>query len=336
MRRNVLAALFACTLSVGASADDKAVADFYSKKTVTIAVGFSPGGNYDLYARLVSRHIGQYIPGKPTVIVQNIPGAGSRRLANVVDRVGPHDGTFIGLPNQGIPMDQAIGAEGVQFDARKFQWIGSPTEDVNVVWAWHTNPVKTIEDARQREMIVGATGPGSPTHFYPRIMNTLIGTKFKVVSGYTGSSELDLAIEKGEVGGRLVGWSSLKITGDWVATGKAVVLIQIGLRKAPDLPKVRLVQELVTSEKDRQVLEYLSLTPAMGRPFFMSPSAPAERVAAIRRAFDATMKDRGFLDDARRAKLDVNPLSGAELARVVEKTFGARADVIATAKAAME
>ena len=218
-------------LPLAASADDKAIAEFYGKRTVTIAVGFSPGGNYDLYARLVSRHIGKHIPGNPTVIVQNMPGAGSRRLANTLANVGPHDGTMIGLPNQGIAMDQALGTEGVKFDARKFNWIGSPIEDNNVFWGWHTNPVKTIEDAQQREFVVGATGPGSPTTYYPRIMNDLLGTKFKVVSGYPGSNELDFAIEKEEVGGRVVSWTSLKITSDWIATGKAIVMLQFGLRK---------------------------------------------------------------------------------------------------------
>src|SRR5262249_14943161 len=143
---------------LAAAADDSA--DFYAKKTVTIAVGSSAGGNYDLYARLVARHLGQHIPGKPTVIVQNMPGAGSRRLANVLHNVGPHDGTIIGLPNQGIAMDQALGAEGVQFEARKFHWIGSPIEEVNVLWAWHTYPVKSVEEAKRREFVAGATGPG--------------------------------------------------------------------------------------------------------------------------------------------------------------------------------
>jgi hypothetical protein len=236
MRRIILAAaLTVLPLCASAAEDQKATAEFYAK-TVTIAVGSSAGGNYDLYARLLGRHIGQHIPGKPTVIVQNVPGAGSRRLANVLSNVGPHDGTMIGLPNQGIAMDQALGAEGVQFDASKFHWIGSPVEDVNVFWAWHTNPVKAIEDAKQREFVAGATGPGSPTTFYPRIMNTVLGTKFKVVSGYPGSNELDLAIEKGEVGGRVVGWSSLKITSDWVATGKANVCCSSACEKRRTCP----------------------------------------------------------------------------------------------------
>ena len=292
------------------------IAEFYARKTVTISVGSSAGGNYDLYARLLARHLGNHIPGKPTVIVQNLPGAGSRRLANVLHTVGPHDGTIIGLPNQGIAMDQALGAEGVAFDARRFHWIGSPVEDVNVFWAWHTHPIRRIEDAREQEFVAGATGPGSPTTFYPRIMNTVLGTKFKVVAGYPGSNELDFAIEKGEVSGRVVGWSSLKITGDFVAAGKARVLLQFGLRKARDLPDVRLLQELAGNDKDRQIFEYLCLVPAMGRPFFMPPGTPVARAAAVRAAFAATMQDRAFLDDAARAKLEISPVAGR----------GARAD----------
>jgi tripartite-type tricarboxylate transporter receptor subunit TctC len=329
-----IAVLLVCAFPLGAAADE--IADFYSKKTVTIAVGSSAGGNYDLYARLLGRHIGQHIPGKPVVVVQNLPGAGSRRLANVLSNVGPHDGTMIGLPNQGIAMDQALGAEGVQYDARKFHWIGSPIEEVNVLWAWHTNPVRTVEDAKQHEFVAGATGPGSPTTFYPRIMNTVLGTKFKVVAGYPGSNELDLAIEKGEVGGRVVGWSSLKITSDWVATGKARVMLQFGLRKAPDLPNVRLLQELAGNDKDRQIFEYLCLVPAMGRPFFMSAGTSAERAAVMRAAFDATMKDPAFLEEAGRSKLEIGPVSGDGLARIVGKMFEASPDVLAAAKLAME
>jgi len=336
MRRLSLAVAIVLTLPSVAAADDSAIAAFYAKRTVTIAVGFSAGGNYDLYARLVSRHIGKHIPGNPTVIVQNMPGAGSRRLANTLANVGPHDGTMIGLPNQGIAMDQALGTEGVKFDARKFQWIGSPIEDNNVFWAWHTNPVKTIEEARQREFVVGATGPGSPTTYYPRIMNDLLGTKFKVVSGYPGSNELDFAIEKGEVGGRVVSWTSLKITADWIATGKANVMLQFGLRKAAELPNVRMLQDLAANPKQREIFEFLCLVPAMGRPFFMSQATPTERAAAIRQAFAATMKDPGFLEDARRARLDVEPLTGAEIAQIVARKFNAPEDVRAVGKKVME
>jgi tripartite-type tricarboxylate transporter receptor subunit TctC len=336
MYRSILAVVVAIVLPSLAAADDKAMAEFYAKRTVTIAVGFTPGGNYDLHARLVARHIGKHIPGNPTVVVQNMPGAGSRRLANTLMNVGPHDGTMIGMPNQGIPMDQAIGAEGVQFDARKFHWIGATTDEVNVLWAWHTSPVLSVEQAKQRETVVGATGPGSPTYFYPRIMNTLLGTKFKVVSGYPGSNELDFAIEREEVGGRIVGWSSLKITRDWVATRKAVVLVQMGLRRAPDLGDVRLLQELAGNDKDKLVLEFLSLAPALGRPFFMPPGTPPERAAAIRAAFAGTMTDPAFLAEAKQGRLEINPLTPEDIGGIIAKTFAAPPDVLATAKAAME
>jgi tripartite-type tricarboxylate transporter receptor subunit TctC len=334
--RGTLAGLVLCALCFDAAADDQAVAAFYAKRTLTIAVGFSPGGNYDVYARLVARHIGKHIPGNPNIVVQNMPGAGSRRLTNTLVNVGPHDGTMVGLPNQGIAMDQALGTAGVKFDARKFNWIGSPTEDNNVFWAWHTYPVKTIEEAQRTEFVVGATGPGSPTTFYPRIMNTLIGTKFKVVSGYPGSSQLDLAIEKGEVGGRVVSWTSLRITNDWVATGKANVMLQFGLRKSAELPKVRMLQDLAKTPKHREIFEFLCLVPAMGRPFFLPPGVPAERVAAIRRAFAATMKDTAFRDEARRAKLGVEPITGEEIAQIVARMFAAPDDVRAVGKAAMQ
>ncbi|MGH6770453.1 MAG: Bug family tripartite tricarboxylate transporter substrate binding protein [Xanthobacteraceae bacterium] len=336
MNRLALAVAFALALPAICVADDKAVADFYAKRTLTIAVGFSAGGNYDVYARLVSRHIGKHIPGNPHVIVQNQPGAGSRRLTNTLANVGPHDGTIIGLPNQGIAMDQALGTPGVKFDARKFNWVGSPTEDNNVFWAWHTYPVKTIEEAQQKEFVVGATGPGSPTTFYPRIMNTLLGTRFKVVSGYPGSSQLDLAIEKGEVGGRVVSWTGLKLTSNWVATGKTNVMLQFGLRKSPELPNVRMLQDLAKTPKHREIFEFLCLVPAMGRPFFLPAGVPAERVAAIRKAFAATMKDPAFVDEARRAKLSVEPLTADHLTQIVGRMFAAPDDVRAVGKAAMQ
>ena len=324
-------------LSSAAVADDKAIAEFYGKRTVTIAVGFSPGGNYDLYARLVSRHIGKHIPGNPTVIVQNMPGAGSRRLANTLANVGPHDGTMIGLPNQGIAMDQALGTEGVKFDARKFNWIGSPIEDNNVFWGWHTNPVKTIEDARAQEFVVGATGPGSPTTYYPRIMNELLGTKFKVVSGYPGSNELDFAIEKEEVGGRVVSWTSLKITSDWIPAGKANR--HAAVRPAQDRRRCRRCACCRTSRPTRSIARSSSSSASSRRWAGRSscrracrrsgspPSAPA---------FAATMKDPGFLDDARRARLDVEPLTGEEIADVVARKFNAPDDVRAVGKKVME
>lgn len=320
-----------------AHADDKALADFYSRNKIAIAVGFSPGGNYDLYARAVSRHMGRHVPGGPDIIVQNMPGAGSRVLANALYVRGPHDGTMIGVPNQGIPMDQALGLPGIQYDARRFHWIGSPNQEVNVAWTWHTSKVKTLDDARRVESVMGTTGPGSPTHYYPGVMNALLGTKFKVVSGYPGSNELDGAIEKGEVDGRgAVSWAALKITSDWVQAGKVNVLVQIGAKKAPDLPNTPLLHELASNEKDRAVLEFLSLAPALGRPFFMPPNTPADKVEAIRAAFAKTMKDPQFIEETTRSRLELNPITGEDLRQLTERTLSMPAAVIDEARKALQ
>ena len=231
-------------LLLGARPRRRQLAHFYAGKTFTVTVGFSPGGIFDLYARILARHIGAHIPGKPNVIVQNLPGAGGRRLANAFQLAGPNDGTAIGITTPGIVTDQVMNAEGVQYDLRKFHWIGSPADEVNVLWVWHTTPVRTIDDVRTREVPLSSTGQGSPNYFVPRILNQLMGTKFKVITGYPGANEADLAIERGEVAGRVSGWTGLKNTGDWVAAGKTNVLVQQGLRKAPELTDKPLLPEL--------------------------------------------------------------------------------------------
>jgi tripartite-type tricarboxylate transporter receptor subunit TctC len=335
--RIVASGIIGLIIALPAFADEQAVAAFYSKNRIVIAVGFSAGGNYDLYARLIARHMGRHIPGRPEIIVQNVPGAGSRVLANTLYARGPFDGSIIGVPNQGIPTDQALGTQGIQFDAARFHWIGSPNQEVNVAWTWHTSKIKNFDIAKTEEAVMGSTGPGSPTHYYPRIMNMLLGTKFKIVSGYPGSNELDNAIEKGELDGRgAVSWAALKVTSDWVKTGKVNLLVQIGKAKAADLPDLPMLSDLASNDQDRKVLEFLSLAPAMGRPFFMPPNTPAERVAAVRNAFVLTMKDPQFVQDAERSKLDLSPTSGEELEQITRDTLGASKDVIELAKKAMD
>jgi tripartite-type tricarboxylate transporter receptor subunit TctC len=334
--RLIVIMLAALLLTSASRARADAIEDFYTGKTFTVTVGFSPGGIFDLYARILARHIGRHIPGKPNVIVQNLPGAGGRRLANAFQLTGPNDGTAIGITTPGIVTDQVMNAEGVQYDLRKFHWVGSPADEVNVLWVWHTTPVETIADVTLREVPLSSTGQGSPNYFVPRILNQLIGTRFKVVTGYPGANEADLAIERGEVNGRVSGWTGLKNTGDWVAMGKTKVLVQQGLRKAPELTDKPLLPELGRTDEQRQVLEFLSMVPALGRPFFMPPATPLERAAAVRRAFEATMHDPGFLDEARRSKLDVDSISGDDMARIVAKSFAVPASVLAIAKTAME
>jgi len=335
--RSVIALLAgAFAIQSACAQDDRALAEFYAGKTVVISVGFSSGGIFDLYARILARHIGAHIPGKPNVIVQNMPGAGGRRLANAFQLTSAHDGTAIGITTPGIVTDQVMNAQGVQYDLRKFHWIGSPADEVNVLWVWHTTPVKTLRDVGEREVALSSTGHGSPNYFVPRILNQLLGTKFKVITGYPGATEADLAIERGEVAGRVSGWTGLKNTSDWVAAGKVNVLVQQGLRKAPELADKPLLPDVAANERDRQVLDFLSLVPALGRPFFMPPGTPPERVAAIRRAFATTMKDPGFRAEAAKGKLDVAPLTGDEMQAIVMRSFAVAPDVLAVAKKAME
>jgi tripartite-type tricarboxylate transporter receptor subunit TctC len=333
----ILGALLLPTAAAPARADDKSIADFYSRNKLTIAVGFEPGGTYDLYARVIARHLGQHIPGNPTIIVENVPGAGTRVLTNRLYNIGPQDGTIIGAPSQGIPTDQASGASGIQFDSSRFQWIGSPSDDVQVAWSWHTSRVKTFELAKQYEMLTPSTGPGSVTYSYPKVMNALLGTKFKLVTGYQGGAEMDTAVERGEVEGRVgEAWSSLRITKDWVATRQVNVLVQIAAMRSPDLPDVPLLSELAANDKERQALDFLSYAPAMGRPLFMPPNTPADKVAAIRKAFDETMKDEAFLAEAKNLHLDVHPTSGETLQKIAAATVAMPADVLATLQHAMQ
>ena len=293
------------------------------------------GGIFDLYARILARHIGPHIPGKPNVIVQHVPGAGGRRLANPFQHTGPHDGTAIGITTPGIVTDQVMKAQGVQYDLRKFHWVGSPADEVNVLWVWHTTPVKTLADVREREVALSSTGHGSPNYFVPRILNQLIGTRFKVITGYQGATDADLAIERGEVAGRVSGWTDqehqrLGRGRQGERAGAAGAAQGAGTEGQAAVAGGR------DNERDRQVLDFLSLVPALGRPFFMPPGTPPERAAAIRRAFEATMKDPGFLAEATKGRLDVAPLTGDELRAIVMRSFSVSPEVLATAKKAME
>lgn len=306
----------------------QSVADFYRGKTIDFYIGFSAGGGYDIYARTVARFIGEHIPGKPRVVPKNMTGAGSRIAANYVYNIAPKDGTVLATADQAIPLEQAIGNPGIQFDARKFNWIGNPIVDNNTLVTWHTSPVKTVDDARLNETPIGATGSGGNTSSqYPQVLNKLFGTKFKIILGYPGGNEINLAMENGEVAGRgSNSWASWKATKpDWLRDKKLNILVQIGPAKAPDLPDVPLLSDLAANEEDRAALRLISAPPSIGRPVFTTPGVPEERVKALRDAFDATMKDPAFLEEARKSGLDIEPISGVELQKIVS-------DVIDTPK----
>jgi tripartite-type tricarboxylate transporter receptor subunit TctC len=330
-QRRILFALFTAlpvaALAVPAAA--QSVADFYRGKTITMAVGTSPGGDYDLRMRMVGRHIGKHIPGNPTVIATNMPGAGQMLVANWLAAVAPSDGTVMVALSQNMAVHQATGAAGVKYDVRQFNWIGNTTDTPNVITSWHATGIHTIQDVMQRELVVGATGIASGSYLYPHALNILVGTKFKIVTGYPGGNDVNLAMERGEVGGRgSNSWASWKSTRpQWLAEKKIFILAQVGVKRNAELPDVPTLFDLAKNDIDRQVLTFISADTAISRPLVTNAGVPRERVEALRRAFDATMKDPEFLAEAEKANTDINPMTGEEAQKIAEATINAPQDV---------
>jgi tripartite-type tricarboxylate transporter receptor subunit TctC len=317
-----MARLFVLPLLAGAalmlqsaSACAQSVADFYRGKTVSFIVGFGPGGGYDLYPRALGRHIGRHIPGNPAVVVQNMDGAGSVRAANYVYAVAPKDGSVIAAVNQNMPMYQLLGGAGAQFEADKLQWLGSMANSNGVIYTWHTSGIKTIEDAKQREVPLGAVGTASDSYIFPTIVNALLGTKFKPIPGYAGTGQINIAIERGEVMGRGgTTWASVQSANRaWLESNKLNLLVQIGFEKEPELTSVPLLLELVKAGDDAQVVKVISLPTALGYAHWVAPGVPSERVEALRQAYAATLKDPEFIADAQKLNMQLRPQSGAEV-----------------------
>ena len=298
-------------------------AEFYKGKTVELFVGYSAGGGYDVYARMIARHMGKHIPGNPTVVVKNLDGAGSLRLANQLYNASPKDGTVFGTIGRGAPFDPLFGVVEAQFDAAKYNWIGSANNEVSVCVSWHTSGVKTIEELRTKELVVGGTGPSADTDQFPRIVNGVVGTKFKLVSGYPGGNDISLAMERGEVQGRCGwSWSSVITTQKaWLDEKKINVLVQLSGAKHPMLKDVPLILDLAKTPEEKQILALVFARQALGRPYLAPPGVPADRVAALRKAFMDTMQDKEFLAEADKAKLEVSPISGEEVQKIIEEAY---------------
>jgi tripartite-type tricarboxylate transporter receptor subunit TctC len=330
----LFAALGASVFGAGAAAADP-VADFYRGKTVNVLIGVGVGGEYDLQARLVARHIGKHIPGNPNVVAQNMTGAGGLRMANYLYTVAARDGTFIGMIANGFPALQAAGIAGVQFDAAKMRWLGTMAPVVETMAVWHTAGVKSIEDARKRETIAGASARGAMTYTYAALMNELLGTKFKIVTGYTGGNQINLAMERGEVEARNNTWSSWKATkAAWLAEKKIAIIAQAGPKAADlDAPSI---EGLARNADDRQLIELVLSGTQLGRPMATNADVPRERVAALRAAFAATMKDRDFLADAKALNFEVNPVLGERMQQIVQKVLATPQPIAARAKALLE
>ncbi len=318
----VLAAITASVPAHPAAADP--VEDFYRGKQLDLVIGYSPGGTYDLYARLVGRFLGDFIPGKPRIVVRNMPGGGSRVAAGWVYNIGAKDGSVLATADQSLAIEQAMGDTALRFDTNKFQYIGNPNQDNNTTAAWYLSGIRTLEDAKLREVPTGATG-GSTSSQYPKAMNALLGTRFKLVMGYPGGNDINLALERGEIMVRgSNAWGAWKSTRpQWLKENKINILVQIGLRKENDLPDVPLLMDLAKSDEDRQVLKLLSAPTMIGRPVFVAPGVPADRVKALRAAFEAMVKDKGFIDAAAKESFALDPVSGEEMQKIVSEITSA-------------
>ena len=315
------------------------VEQFYKTRAVTMYIGLAAGGGYDLYARLVARHLGRHIPGTPSIVPVNMEGAGSLKLANWLYAAAPKDGTAIGTVNHGVPFLPIVGERAfARFDARKFTWIGSANDEVSVCVSWKRTGIETFDALRRKELIVGSTGPGADEYEYPRVLTRVLGAKIRSVAGYAGGNDINFAMERGEVDGRC-GWtwsSVISTRRQWVEEKSINILLQLALRKHPDLPDVPLVIDLAKNERERQILRLVMLRAPFGRPYFAPPGVPADRAAALRKAFDATMVDPLFLADAKRSRMEILPVPAATLEALLEEAYAAPAYIVENARQVLE
>ncbi len=311
------------TLAAPASA--QSIADFYRGKNVNVLIGVGVGGEYDLHARLVARHISRNIPGNPSIVPQNMTGAGGAKMVAYLADVAPKDGTNIGMIANNFPAMQAAGLDVIRFDLGKFNWIGSVSPTVETMTVWKTAGVSTIQETQQKEVIAGASGKGAITYSFPSMLNEFVGTKFKIVPGYAGGNEINLAMERGEVQARNNTWSSWKVTKpEWIKNGDIKILVYAG-PTPKDLPGVPSVTDLVKTDDDKRTVELIISGTRLGRPLAFAGGVPADRVAAMRAAFDATMTDPEFVKEAAQLKIEIDPVRGEDMQKVV-------ADVLATPK----
>jgi tripartite-type tricarboxylate transporter receptor subunit TctC len=311
----------AAFVAAAAAATLPAAAQGVPGKGTTMIIGFGPGGGYDLWGRTVARHIGKYLPGTPNVVVQNMPGAGSYVAASWMANIAPKDGTYLSIIARDAVLGPLTGAEGARFDPLKMSWLGTPTTETNVCIANANASVKTVEDLYTKTLIVGDTGPGTGTRSYPNALNALLGMKFKLVSGFPSSSDVFLAMERGEVEGICESLDS--VTGkrpDWLSSKKVNILFQGGAEPNPHV-NAPFILDLAKSDDQKIAIRFLYAGQGIGRPFVAPPNLPADKLKMLRDAFDKTMKDPEFIEDAKKQKLDVDPEDGAHLEKLIKDLY---------------
>jgi tripartite-type tricarboxylate transporter receptor subunit TctC len=330
-------------VGINGKAQAETAAEFFAGKQVSLLIGTTPGGGYDAYGRALARHLGRHIPGNPGIITKNMPGAGGLALGNHLYNRAPKDGTEIATVQNGLPFEKLfymLSPEGnnALFDSTKFGWIGSMTQTVFVTVTWNASPTKTLQDAMARETTLGASGTSADSYVLAMLSNNLLGTKFKVVVGYAGATEVDLAVEKGEVDGEAgKDWTTLTSTRpQWIKDKKVNILVQMGMKPHPDIKGVPMAIDLAKTPEDRQVMEVVFAKFGMSRPFMAPPDLPADRLAMLRSAFDATLKDPAFLAEAEKLGMEINSVSGADLQALVTRIMNTPPELAERARDALK
>jgi tripartite-type tricarboxylate transporter receptor subunit TctC len=327
MRMGVVASIVTCCMALGiGTAGAQTAAEFFAGKQMSLLIGTTPGGGYDAYGRLIARYIGRFIPGQPNVVAKNMPGAGGLAAANYLYNRAARDGLEILTVQNGLPFEklfQTLSPDGrnALFDATKFGWIGSATQTVFVTVTWHTSPVKTLQDATMREAILGASTTSSDSYVLAMLSNNLLGTRFKVVHGYPGATEVSLAVENGEINGEAgKDWTTLTSTKpQWIRDKKINIIVQMGMKPHPDLAGIPLAIDLARTPGDRKIMEVVFAKYGMARPFMTAPGVPPERLAVLRHAFDLTLKDPEVIAEAQRLGMEISPVTGEEVQALVTR-----------------
>ncbi len=334
MNRAALILAVAIAATLGQDAHAQSVAEFYRGKQVSLYIGFSAGGTYDVYARAIARHLGRHIPGNPTVIPRNMEGAGSLRLANYMDQIAPRDGTAIATIGRATVAAPLFEVAAAHYDPRKLSWLGSANDEVAICAAWHTSGITRFDDLKTKEYAFGATGPTEEAVQIYKAMNVLFGTRIRTVSGYPGGNQMNLGIERSEIHGRCsLSWSSVKATlQHWIDAKLFRPILQVAAAKHADLPDVPLIAELAHDEETRNIVRFLVARQVIGRPYFGAPDVPADRAAALRKAFIDTLNDSEFLTEADKAKLEINPVPAERIEALLKELYAIPSDI--TRKAA--
>lgn len=339
-RRGLIAASVSCALApslllgAGDARAQGAVEQFYKGRTIDLIIGYPPGGSNDVFARFVARHMPRFIPGNPNIVTRNMPGGGSLLAANHIFAIAPKDGTVIGITAPTIPLDARLGNPAARFQPEQFHWIGRIGPAVNPLMVWHTQPFRSWKDAMTQEITLSATGAGSTVSVYPTVLNNVMKTRFKLVMGYKGSGEAMLAMERGETAGHSTAWEAVKTQHPaWIKDGKVRFLLQFALSRHPEMADVPTAIEIAETDEQKSILRAVLNATEIGKPFLTTPGVPAERVEALRRAFDAMVKDKDFQAEFERAQVELTPRTGEELQKLVEDLVRMPPDLLAKVKA---